>query len=157
MLQPWTFLIATHAIAATLALVFGAFQLLRRTKGDPIHKLTGRIWVGLMLYVSVFSFGFGGYKDGIDIFLRALAVWTIFSTTFAVYQAQKKNIPMHRAFMIGTYLGLWGAFIAVIAVYTRRVPSWFSAHPLEMSLIALAILTVGCIVLGTIMRTHAKK
>lgn len=155
MLQPWTFLIATHAIAATLALVFGAFQLVRRVKGDPIHRLTGRIWVGLMLYVSVFSFGFGGYRDGIDVFLRVLAVWTIFSVLFAIYQARKKNIALHRAFMIGTYLGLWGAFIAVLAVHTRRVPSWFSAHPLEMSLVALGILTFACVVLSIIMHTHS--
>lgn len=155
--QPWTFLIATHAIAASLALVFGGFQLLRRTKGDPIHKLAGRIWVGLMLYVSTFSFFFGGYKDGIDIFLRTLAIWTIFSVIFAIYQAKKGRISIHRAFMTGTYIGLWGALIGVVAVHTRRVPMWFSAHPLEMSLVALAILTAACLALSAIMYTERKQ
>lgn len=153
-LAPWTFLIASHAIAASLALVIGAFQILRPKRGDPIHKLTGRIWVGLMLYVSIFSFAFGGYTDGIDIFLRCLALWTVFCTVLATWCARHGKIAVHRGFMVGTYLGLVGAFIAVVAIRTRRVPSWFAAHPLEMSLVALAIIAVSGMTIGGILQYH---
>ena len=151
MLPAWTWLIALHAVAASLALVLGAFQLLRTTKGDPPHKAIGRIWVGLMLYVALGSWLFGGYDSPIDIFLRALAVWTTFSVIMAVIQARRGRIDKHRGFMVGTYLGLIGAFIGVLAFRTRRVPAWFIAEPLMMSLIAIAIIAVGGFVIAGIM------
>lgn len=151
MLPAWTWLIALHAIAASLALVLGAFQLLRTAKGDPPHRAVGRIWVGLMLYVALGSWLFGGYDSPIDIFLRALAVWTTFSVIMAVVQARRGRIDRHRGFMVGTYLGLIGAFVGVLAVRTRRVPAWFIAEPLMMSLVALAIIAVGGFVIAAIM------
>lgn len=153
-LAPWTFLIASHAIAASLALIIGAFQILRPKRGDPIHKMTGRVWVVLMLYVSIFSFTFGGYSDGIDIFLRCLAVWTVFCVIFAIWCARKGNIAVHRGFMVGSYLGLIGALVGVLAVRSRRVPSWFAAHPFEMSLVTIAIIAVAAMIIGEILRYH---
>ncbi len=153
-LAPWTFLIASHAIAASLALVIGAFQILRPKRGDPIHKLTGRIWVALMLYTSIFSFTFGGYSDGIDIFLRCLALWTVFCVLFAIWCAKNGKIVIHRGFMIGSYLGLLGALVGVVAVRTRRVPSWFAAHPLEMSLVTLALIAVSGMIIGAILHHY---
>lgn len=151
MLPAWTWLIALHAVAASLALVLGAFQILRPTKGDPPHKAIGRIWVGLMLYVALGSWLFGGYDSPVDIFLRVLAVWTTFSVIMAVVQARRGRIDRHRGFMVGTYLGLIGAFIGVLAVHTRRVPAWFAAEPLTMSLIAVAIAAVGGFVIAGIL------
>lgn len=151
MLPAWTWLIALHAVAASLAMVLGAFQILRPTKGDPPHQVIGRIWVGLMLFVALGSWLFGGYDSAIDIFLRVLAVWTTFSVIMAVVQARRGNIDRHRGFMVGTYLGLLGAFIGVLAVHTRRVPAWFAAEPLLMSLIATAIIAVGGFVIAGVL------
>lgn len=151
MLPAWTWLIALHAIAASLALVLGAFQILRPTKGDAPHKAIGRLWVGLMLFVALGSWLFGGYESAIDIFLRALAVWTTFSVIMAVIQARRGNIDKHRGFMVGTYFGLIGAFVGVLAFRTRRVPAWFIAEPLMMSLIAVAIIAVAGFVVAAIM------
>ena len=47
--------IPLHAIAAMIAIILGGVQLYMK-KGGVIHKLLGRIWVGLMLIVSVSSF-----------------------------------------------------------------------------------------------------
>jgi uncharacterized membrane protein len=44
-------LIASHAIAASLSLVLGAFQIIRPTKGDPVHKLIGRTWAVLSTHL----------------------------------------------------------------------------------------------------------
>ncbi|MBM9468466.1 DUF2306 domain-containing protein [Nakamurella leprariae] len=148
MLEPWTVLIASHAVAASVALLLGPFQILRRVKGDPVHVLVGRIWAGLMLYVAAGSFFFGGYGGGIDLFLRALATWTLISVTVSIVQARRGNIAAHRGFMVGTWFGLVGAFIGVVAVHTRRVPSWFEARPLLMSLIAVGIVAVAGAVVG---------
>ena len=52
----WTWLVAGHAVCATLALVLGAAQLLRRRFGDRLHRWTGRVWVALTAVVSLSSF-----------------------------------------------------------------------------------------------------
>ena len=151
MLEPWTLLIASHAVAASLALVVGPFQILRRVRGDKIHVFIGRTWAGLMLYVALGSFLFGGYGGPINIFLRLLACWTVFSVTTAIVLARRGDIRHHRGFMIGTYGGLVGAFVGVVAVHTRRVPSWLAAYPLMMSIIAVAIVAVAGFFIGGVM------
>ncbi|HEY4991276.1 MAG TPA: DUF2306 domain-containing protein [Nakamurella sp.] len=157
MLEPWTFVIASHAVAAGLALVIGPFQILRRVKGDKIHVFIGRTWAGLMLWVAAGSFLFGGYGGAIDIFLRVLAVWTLFSVTTAIVLARRGDIRHHRGFMVGTYFGLVGAFIGVVAVHTRRVPSWFAAYPLMMSLIAVGIVAVAGFFLGGVVARYRRE
>lgn len=142
-LPTWTILIASHAIAAGLSLVLGAFQVLRRPKGDAVHKLVGRTWAVLMLFVAAASFLFGGYTEAIAIFLRILAAWTLVSVTLGVIMARRGNVKRHRGFMVGTYIGLIAAFVGVLAVRTRRVPSWFVAHPLLMSFIAVGIVAIA--------------
>ena len=53
MLYPWTVLIALHAIAATSAVTVGIFQILRPHRGDPTHRIIGRIWGGTMYFVAI--------------------------------------------------------------------------------------------------------
>jgi uncharacterized membrane protein len=142
-LPAWTVLIATHAVAASVCLVLGAFQILRRTRGDAVHIVVGRTWAALMLYVAAGSFLFGGYDEAIAIFLRALATWTLVTVTAGVIMARRGNIHRHRGFMIGNYVGLVAAFVGVVAVHTRRVPAWFAAEPLLMSVVAVAICAVA--------------
>lgn len=120
MLGQWTVVIASHAIAASLALVIGPFQILRRTKGDKIHIFIGRTWAVLMLYVAAGSFLFGGYGGAIDIFLRLLVVWTLFSVSAAVYLARRGDIGHHRGFMVGTSSGS----SAPSSGWSRYAPGW---------------------------------
>ena len=157
MLPAWTFLIASHAVAASLSLVIGPFQIIRRPKGDPVHRLVGRTWAVLMLYVAAGSFFFGGYDTAIAIFLRVLAAWTLCSVTLGIVMAKRGNIHRHRGFMVGTYVGLVAAFVGVLAVHTRRVPSWFVAHPLTMSLIAVAIIAVASLFLTGVQSTLGRR
>jgi uncharacterized membrane protein len=118
MLGQWTIVIASHAIAASLALVIGPFQILRRTRGDKIHVLIGRTWAVLMLYVAAGSFLFGGYGGAIDIFLRLLAVWTLFSVSAAVYPA--------RGATSGTTAASWSAPTSGSSV---RSSAWLPCTP----------------------------
>lgn len=149
-LQPWTPVIAAHAIVATAALVLGGFNLLRRKRGDRLHRAVGRTWVIFMFFVSAGSFFIGGiqsYVQPLGIFLHALAAWTIVSLSLGVFFARRRNIPSHRGFMIGTYLGLVGATVGVVAVPSRRVPSYFQAYPevftaITLSIIALSVLLI---------------
>jgi len=72
----WNLVIASHAIAAALALVLAPVQLIRRHYGDPTHRLIGRVWAVQMLFTSAISFLIGGWADVSDWILRGLAVIT---------------------------------------------------------------------------------
>ena len=143
MLKPWTIIIAVHAIVATVTIALGTFQVFRMVRGDRLHKAVGRTWASLMLVVSVTGLFIGNYHDALDLFLHGLAIWTIISICVGVYFARKGNIYRHKGFMLGSYFGLLGAFIGVIAVPTRRIPSYFEAYPLVMTLIAIGIIAVS--------------
>ena len=95
--------IPLHAIAAMIAIILGGIQLYMK-KGGTVHKLLGRIWIGLMLIVSISSFFiheiklWGAYSP-----IHLLSLWTIFSLGLAVYFVRVGNIKRHKQVMIALY------------------------------------------------------
>ena len=95
--------IPLHAIMAIIAVVLGGIQLFMK-KGGAIHKLLGRLWVGLMMFVAITSFFiheiklWGAYSP-----IHLLSLWTIFILGVGVYYARVGNIKRHKQVMIGTY------------------------------------------------------
>ena len=95
--------IPLHAIMAMIAIILGGIQLSMK-KGGTIHKLLGRIWVGLMLIVATTSFFiheiklWGAYSP-----IHLLSLWTIFILGVGVYYARVGNIKLHKHVMIATY------------------------------------------------------
>ena len=95
--------IPLHAIMAMIAIILGGIQLSMK-KGGTIHKLLGRIWVGLMLIVATTSFFiheiklWGAYSP-----IHLLSLWTIFILGVGVYYARVGNIKRHKQVMIATY------------------------------------------------------
>jgi uncharacterized membrane protein len=144
----WTFLIVIHAVAAGYSILFGAFQLLRRAKGGAVHRTIGRVWVFAMYVVTLTSFGIQTLNGGFT-WLHGLAVFTFFTVTIGLLAARKKKIQAHRSFMMGSYFGVLGAFIGVVAVPDRRIPQ-MAIHDLAgFSLwIAAIVLTAFFTVLG---------
>lgn len=117
----WTLLISLHALAASYSLIFGAVNLLRRTKGGRVHRTVGRIWVVAMYVVVLTSFGIRTIDGGFN-WLHALSVLTFCTLTAGLWAIRKRNIRAHRSFMTGSYFGLIGAFVGVLAVPSRRIP-----------------------------------
>ncbi|MCR1161025.1 DUF2306 domain-containing protein [Paenarthrobacter sp. UW852] len=146
--SPWTFLIALHAIAAGYALIFGAVNLLRRNKGSVAHRILGRIWAAAMYVVVLTSFGIRTIDGGFN-WLHALSVLTFCTLTVGLWSVRKGNIRAHQRFMTGSYFGLFGAFIGVVAVPDRRLPQ-MAVHDLAaLTLWAGALaLTAGLTVAG---------
>lgn len=137
----WTVLISLHAIAASYALFFGAVNLLRRTKGGSVHRIVGRIWAASMYVVVLTSFGIRTIDGGFN-WLHALSALTFCTLTAGLWAIWKRNFRAHRSFMTGSYFGLIGAFVGVLAVPSRRIPQ-LAIH--ELPLLALLIL----VLLGT--------
>lgn len=127
----WTLLIIIHAVAASFSLIFGAWQLLR-TKGTRSHKIIGRIWTLCMYAVIFTSFGIHTLNNGFT-WLHGLSLLTFFTVSIGIWAAIKGNIKSHKAFMTGSYFGILGAFIGVIAVPSRRIPQLF-IHDLDTAL-----------------------
>jgi uncharacterized membrane protein len=153
----WTVLISIHAIAASYSLIFGAVNLLRRTKGGRVHRIVGRIWAVSMYVVVLTSFGIRTIDGGFN-WLHALSVLTFCTLTAGVWAIWKRNIKAHRSFMTGSYLGLLGAFVGVLAVPSRRIPQ-LAIH--ELPLLGLLILilmgtaALTVIGIGQLRKTHA--
>jgi uncharacterized membrane protein len=105
--------IQIHATAATAALLLGAMVLFRR-KGTPVHKLMGRVWVGLMLIVATSAIFISeirliGPFSPIHIFVL-LTYWGVWE---GIRQIRAGNVAAHQATMKSVYLGallLTGAF-----------------------------------------------
>jgi uncharacterized membrane protein len=104
-LQNMTPAIHLHLWTALPALVIGAFVLWRR-KGTAVHKAMGRIWVVLMLTTAISSFWIRSMTGGFSG-IHLLTVWTLFALALAFYFIRwRRNVFQHRAWMIGTYVGL---------------------------------------------------
>lgn len=140
MLSSWTVLIFLHAVAASYALIFGAVNLLRRSKGGSIHRTVGRIWVVAMYVVVLTSFGIRTIDGGFN-WLHALSALTFCTLTAGLWAIRKRNIRAHRSFMTGSYFGLIGAFVGVLAVPFRRIPQ---LAIYDLPLLGLCILVLLC-------------
>ena len=96
--------IPLHAIAAMVATILGGIQLYMK-KGGMLHKALGRLWIGLMLIVSISSFFIHEIKLwGLYSPIHLLSIWTIFSLGLAIYFVRIGNIKRHKQVMIALYV-----------------------------------------------------
>ena len=95
--------IPLHAIMAIIAIILGGIQHSMK-KGGAIHKLLGRIWVGIMMFVAISSFFIHEIKLWGDYSpIHLLSLWTIFILGVGIYYARVGNIKRHKQVMIATY------------------------------------------------------
>lgn len=94
--------VALHVITVIPAVPLGAYLLLTR-KGTDLHKLLGKIWVGLMLTTAIaITFSRGGTEfSWIHIFVP----YTIYGSWQVVRTARRGNLIEHRKQIVGMYLG----------------------------------------------------
>ncbi|MDO5533660.1 MAG: DUF2306 domain-containing protein [Propionibacteriaceae bacterium] len=124
-METFTPLIAGHAIAALFVLVLGPFQILRPRR-DLAHRILGASWVVAMLGVCVSSFWI---HDGSFSWLHGLALWTILCLVFALAGIRRGNVPIHRGFMVGSYLGTLAAFAFAALIPQRLIPRLVTSEP----------------------------
>lgn len=139
----WSVLIALHAVAATLAMVLGAVNLLRRRRGDRPHRVIGWTWIGSMYVTAVSSFWIQELRPGRFSWIHALSVLTIVTVSLGLWNARRGRVAAHLGNMLGSYLGLIGAFLGVVVVPTRLIPQAFQHNWLGMAAITALIVGVG--------------
>lgn len=97
--------ILSHTVAAAVALLLGALQLLRR-KGDGAHRTMGWMWVAAMTYVAASSF----WIHEIDLFMgfspiHLLSILVLITLPLAVMHAKRGRITAHGRAMTLLFAG----------------------------------------------------
>jgi uncharacterized membrane protein len=138
-----TWLIPGHAAIATIALLLGAFNLLRRTRGDRLHRRVGAVWMAAMYVTVISSFAIRELRPGHFSWIHGLSIFTFCTLTVALWAALTGRGHTHRNFVVGSYFGLVGAFIGAVVVPIRYLPQAIVHRPAEVTL-ALA----GCVVIA---------
>jgi len=150
-------LVAVHAFVALVALPLGAFQLLRKRRGDRLHRRVGRTWVFALGFVAVSSFAIRDLRPGQLSLLHVLSVVTLVTVTLGVVHARRGNIEGHRGMMRGSWLGLVGAFVGAVAVPDRAIPTFVLAEPVQAltAVAAVGLCTAAAVGLGSLRRPAA--
>lgn len=106
--------ILLHMTAALAAVLMGGVVLFR-PKGTVMHRLLGRCWAGLMLYVAVGSF-FIQARGRLSL-IHILSVVIIVSIVSAVYFIRRGNVRSHKISMITSYVSLCIAGLFTLLPY----------------------------------------
>lgn len=142
----WTLLLSAHVAAAAVAIPLGAFNLLRKPRGDGLHRAVGYTWVALMVWVAVSSFWIRELNDGAFSWIHGLSVLILVTMALGVHHGIRGNLKAHRGNMLGSFLGLVGAFIGAIAVPDRAVPQLATRDPVAFALMVAGVLAAAAIV-----------
>lgn len=141
-------LVATHAAAAVLALLLGAWQLFLGPRGTRGHRAAGRVWVVALLYVAVTSFWIQEIRPGRFSALHALSVVTLVTVPYGIWRARRGDLVGHRAAMTGNWLGLVGAGTAAAAIPRRAIPQLVVHDPWTAALAAAVLVATAVLVIG---------
>lgn len=147
-MDPWTPLLISHTLAASIALPLGAYQLWRHPRGDAHHVLVGRVWGVLMLYVAVSSFGITGLNGSSWSLLHVLSGVTIVSVVAGVWAIRRGNVQAHLGSMRGAWLGLLGAFIFAVVVPARHIPQLAMHDPVAFARSVMLVLVTAALVIA---------
>ena len=109
------FLTQLHIFFATSGIFIGAAQFLLK-KGTKLHKASGWSWVVIMAFVGISALFLPERKQGVFPLTILLTVWIAIGLPLAIRAIKKGNIMLHRAYMMGLYIG--GLFIALAFTIT---------------------------------------
>lgn len=88
--------VSLHLLAALPALAIGAFML-SRPKGTPLHKMLGKLWIGLIASVAVSSFWIQDLRSGAGYsFIHLLSIGTLFAVIMAFVAIRRGHVRRHR-------------------------------------------------------------
>lgn len=96
--------VPVHALAALAAIILGAVQL-AMPKGTNMHRVIGRLWVGLMAIVALSSFCIFEIRVwGLFSPIHLLSLFTLAALVEAVRSARIGKIARHKTAMQALYV-----------------------------------------------------
>lgn len=132
-----------------MAMALGAYNWIRRTRGDRSHRWIGRVWTGAMYWTILSSFAIQELRPGRFSWIHGLSVLTFVTLSIGLWAAVTHRVEVHRRFMTGSYLGLLGAFAGAVAVPQRQIPQWTLHQPAGLALgLTVCLLTAAAVVVA---------
>lgn len=104
-----------HIILAVTSMLVGGFQLCRK-KGTKGHRIMGWLWVALMSGVAISAILLPAREPEVIQITKLLVIWLIVGLPLSIVAIKNGKILLHRAFMIGLYIG--GLVIAAAFTFT---------------------------------------
>ncbi|HXJ25558.1 MAG TPA: DUF2306 domain-containing protein [Streptosporangiaceae bacterium] len=132
-----------HASTASVALLLGAHNLIRRPRGDRRHLIVGRVWLACMYVTVLSSFAIQALHPGHFTWIHGLSVFTLVTLTIGLWAARTHRAAVHGQFMAGSYFGLVGAFIGAVVVPQRRIPQLALHHPVVLAAATIGVIAVA--------------
>ncbi|MDI3329802.1 MAG: DUF2306 domain-containing protein [Micrococcus sp.] len=130
-----------HVIASVYALAVGPINLLRRRR-DRTHRGIGRTWV-LAMFVSALT-SFAVQQPFLAFsWLHALSLWTMASISLGVAAIRRGNRPAHVGHLVGSYLGLWAAFLWAALAPDRTIAQIVAQAPVTAGVTGLLAVTAA--------------
>ncbi len=99
---PWE--VWPHLLTIVVALALTPVMLLRR-RGDPAHRLLGKIWVAAMFATALLSFFVRGINHGQLSVIHLLSAFTLTQVPLIWWAARTHRVAMHKRFVLGTVTG----------------------------------------------------
>lgn len=99
----FTPVILAHVLAAVAAVIVGGIMFLLK-KGTARHRLFGRSWVLLMVFVALSSFWIK--TSGHWSWIHLLSIGTLVGIVAAIVAIMRKQVRWHRRAMTNLYMGL---------------------------------------------------
>lgn len=118
---PWQ--IWLHLVTVVPALALTPVMLLRR-RGDPLHRLLGKIWVVAMVTTALLSLNVREINHGQFSPIHLFAIPTLIQAPLIWWAARTHRVALHRRFVLGLVTGaliLAGAFTFP---FGRMLGSW---------------------------------
>ena len=109
------------------------------------------MWVVAMYWTVLSSFFITELDPGHFSWIHGLSAFTLLTLTIGTWAAMHGRIRLHRHFMVGSYLGLVGAFVGAVAVPDRDVPQLLVHQPVVFgaALVAVTVAAVTLVRLST--------
>lgn len=127
-----------HWVLALSALGLGSAILLRR-KGDAVHKLLGRLWVGIMVVVSLTAVFISNNEPGELLYMafgfsyiHLLVPFTLAMLYVGIVCARRKLFGAHKIIMVATFCGSLVVAGAFTFLPGRHMHSLFFADEAEV-------------------------
>ena len=99
----WPLLI--HLVTVVPGVPLGAWLLLRKRKGDLLHRLLGRTWAVLMMTTAISTIWLTG-PSGRFSFIHIFTLVVLISVPRSVIAIRRGDVKTHRHAVIGSFTGL---------------------------------------------------
>jgi len=112
-----------------------------------------------MYWTVLSSFFIRQLDPGHFSWIHGLSAFTFLTLTLGTWAALRGRIGLHRPFMLGSYLGLIGAFLGAVVVPQRDIPQLLVHRPLILAAatcaVAVSTVTVVAVCTGHLGRRRA--